>query len=102
MDMTHHPPTTAETNVSGLPGVTLLVTTGCQYCEDARSELSARSSRAELNLDIVSVGSAYGKALQAAHRPAMFPLVLIDGKRFSVGRLPRRKLDRALSKRAVR
>jgi glutaredoxin 2 len=55
-----------------------------------------------LDLDIVSVGSAYGKALQAAHRPAMFPLVLIDGKRFSVGRLPRRKLDRALSKRAVR
>lgn len=84
------------------PSVTLLVTTGCQYCEDARAELTARADRGELELDIVSVESVYGRALQATHRPAMFPLVLIDGERFSVGRLPRRKLDRTLARRAAR
>lgn len=84
------------------PKVTLLVTTGCQYCEDARNELASRADRAELDLEVVSLASEQGEALQATHRPAMFPLVLIDGERFSVGRLPRRKLDRALAKRTAR
>ena len=84
------------------PSVTLLVTTGCQYCEDARAELTARADRGELELDIVSVESAYGRVLQTTHRPAMVPLVLIDGERFSVGRLPRRKLDRSIARRRAR
>ena len=78
--------------------VTLPVTTGCNYCEDARGELAARADLGELELNVVSIDSEQGRALQATHRPSMFPLTLVDGKPFSVGRLPRRKLDRALAR----
>jgi glutaredoxin len=87
----------ANTHAAALPTVTVLVTTGCHYCEDARGELSARADRGELKLVVVPMESEQGQALQAAHRPGMFPLVLLDGKPFSIGRLPRRKLDRALA-----
>jgi glutaredoxin len=80
------------------PTVTLLVTTGCHYCEDAREELAARADHGDLELNVVSIDSEQGKALQATHRPSMFPLVLVDGQPFSIGRLPRRKLDRALTR----
>ncbi|MHB1009822.1 MAG: glutaredoxin family protein [Propionibacteriaceae bacterium] len=79
------------------PTITLLVTTGCHLCEDARSELTARADGGQVELSIVSVDSEQGRELQSTHRPSMFPLVLVDGKPFSVGRLPRRKLDRALA-----
>ncbi|WP_284550799.1 glutaredoxin family protein [Aestuariimicrobium sp. T2.26MG-19.2B] len=80
------------------PQVTLLVTTGCHYCEDASEELATRVALGELQLEVVPLASKEGEALQATHRPAMFPLVLIEGKQFSVGRLPRRKLDRMLAR----
>ena len=89
--------THADTPAAALPTATLLVTTGCHYCEDAHGELSARAERGELELVVVPTESEQGQALQAAHRPGMFPLVLLEGKAFSVGRLPRRKLDRALA-----
>ena len=91
-----------ETGVRPSPSVTLLVTTGCQYCEDALAELSARADLGELELEVVFVESAYGRTLQTTHRPGMFPLVLLEGQRFSVGRLPRRKLNRTLARRAAR
>ncbi len=102
MNTSHPAHVDVERDVRHTPKVTLLVTTGCPYCEDARSELAGRAARGLLDLDIVSVESAYGEVLQVTHRPAMFPLVLIDGERFSVGRLPRRKLDRALATRTAR
>jgi glutaredoxin len=92
----------AKTDVMLAPTVTVLVTTGCHYCEDARGELTARADRGDLELKVVSVDSEQGRALQATHRPSMFPLVLVDGKPFSVGRLPRRKLDRALASSKAR
>lgn len=78
--------------------VTLLVTQGCHFCEDARAELAARADRGELDLVVVALESEQGQMLQAAHRPTMFPLVILDGKPFSVGRLPRRKLDKTLAR----
>ena len=87
----------AGTHATALPTVTVLVTTGCHYCEDARGELSTRAERGELELVVVPIESERGQALQATHRPGMFPLVLLQGKPFSIGRLPRRKLDRALA-----
>ena len=92
----------AKTDVILAPTVTLLVTTGCHYCEDARGELTARAERGDLELTVVSVDSKQGRALQATHRPSMFPLVLVDGQPFSIGRLPRRKLDRALTRSKAR
>jgi glutaredoxin len=94
--------THANTHATALPTVTVLVTTGCHYCEDAHGELSARAQRGELELVVVPIESEQGQALQTTHRPGMFPLVLLDGKPFSIGRLPRRKLDRALASREAR
>jgi len=84
------------------PTVTLLVTTGCHYCEDARGELTTRADRGDLELNVVTIDSEQGRALQATHRPSMFPLVLLDGQPFSIGRLPRKKLDHALAHLRVR
>ena len=85
-----------------VPAVTLLVTTGCHFCEDARDDLIARAVHGDLRLNVVSLESEQGQALQATHRPSMFPLALLDGKPFSTGRLPRKKLDHALAQRRVR
>lgn len=101
---------TSQTAETGVPGaharpfakILLLVTEGCHFCEDARAELASRADRGELDLDIVTLDSACGRLLQATYRPAMFPLVLLNGKQFSVGRLPRRKLDRALARGTTR
>ena len=80
-----------------LPSVTLLTTEACHLCEDANAELRQRADRGQLALQKVAADSASGQALLARHRPAMFPLVLLDGAFFSAGRLPRRKLNRALA-----
>jgi glutaredoxin len=93
-----HARASAETEATLTPTVTLLVTTGCHYCEDARGELAARAGLGDLELNVVSIDSEQGRALQATHRPSMFPLVLVDGQPFSIGRLPRRKLDQALAR----
>jgi glutaredoxin len=86
----------AEAEASLVPRITLLVTTGCHFCDDAREELTTRALRGDVELTVVSAQSEEGRLLQASHRPSMFPLVLIDGEPFSVGRLPRRKLAHTL------
>ncbi len=80
-----------------LRSVSLVSTQACHLCEDAHSELLSRATRGQLSLDQVDAESPLGQELLARHRPAMFPLVLLDGQFFSAGRLPRRKLDRALA-----
>lgn len=79
------------------PTVTVVVTTACHLCHDAVGELAERAAQGELELNVVSAESGDGQALTAEHRPAIFPLVLLDGQYFSVGRLPRRKLDKLLA-----
>ena len=98
MNTSHYAQASAKADGTLAPTVTLLVTTGCHYCEDARDELTTRADRGDLEFNVVSVDSEQGRALQATHRPSMFPLVLLDGQPFSIGRLPRRKLDRALAR----
>lgn len=91
-----HPTESAETSDLAATEVTVVVTTACHLCEDAVTELIQRSTRGQVDLEVVQADTERGRTLPSEHRPAMFPLVLVDGKYFSVGRLPRRKLDRAL------
>ena len=79
-----------------VPRATLLTSSACHLCEDAYRELSRRAERGELCLEVVSADSEQGRRLVAAHRPAMFPLVLLDGQRLGHGRLSRRRLEAAL------
>ena len=79
-----------------VPQATLLTTAACHLCEDAHGELSARAERGELSLKVTDAESEEGRRLVATHRPAMFPLVLLDGRPLGHGRLSRRRLDAAL------
>ena len=87
---------------SSVPVVTLVTATGCHFCEDAHTTLrSLVDDGAPLRLVTIAADSAQGRDLIARHRPAMNPLVLVDGEFFSAGRLPRKKLTKALHSRRV-
>lgn len=81
------------------PTVTLVSTPACHLCLDAQAELASREAHGQLAVELVAAESAAGQALVAQHRPAMFPLVLLDGAFLTAGRLSRGKLDKALTKR---
>ena len=72
----------------------------CHLCDDAVGVLTELSGARPLDVRIVELESAEGASLVAVHRPAMNPLVLVDGAYFSAGRLPRKKLVRLLQHRS--
>ena len=82
-----------------MPTATITVVTApaCHFCADAQAALIELSHEISLRVDLVAADSETGQALVGAHRPAMFPLVLVDGVLFSTGRLPRRKLRALLT-----
>lgn len=69
----------------------------CHLCEDALGVL--REWEPALQVRAVDIRSEEGRALVERHRPALTPLVLIDGRLFSAGRLSRGKLRRLLGER---
>lgn len=71
----------------------------CHFCAEARAVLDVLAAEYPLQLEVVDIRSDRGRELVAAHRPALNPLVLLDGEFFSNGRLPRRKLDKLLAQR---
>ena len=72
------------------------------FCDDAEEALHELSADYLIDLWVVSIDSALGATLVAVHRPAMNPLVLVDGAFFSSGRLPRKKLIALLERRGDR
>lgn len=81
--------------------VTLVHATACHYCDDAMSALSALAVTWPLAVRVVDLESPEGAELVREHRPAMNPLVLVDGVFFSSGRLPRKKLAALLGARST-
>ena len=80
--------------------ITLVTAPGCHFCEDAHKTLTELTHRdPSLALQLVEAATPLGTALITEHRPAMNPLVLVDGRYFSAGRLPRRKLEALLARR---
>lgn len=79
--------------------VTVMQAPACHFCEDAEQVLAELSQRYALEVRLVELESPEGERLVAEHRPAMTPLVLVDGEFFSSGRLPRRKLEKLLQAR---
>lgn len=73
----------------------------CHLCADADAALTDMARSHLLTVRTVEASSEEGRRVVAAHRPAMFPVVLIDGVLFSVGRLPRGKLRELLEARAA-
>lgn len=79
--------------------ITLVHAEACHFCTDASRVLDEVSANFPIEVTGVNVASDQGAALVALHRPAMSPLVLVDGAFFSQGRLPRKKLEALLRTR---
>lgn len=69
----------------------------CHLCEDAIAALGQIRGRFPFNVRLVEMDSEEGRDIVARHRPALSPAVLVDGRLFSSGRLPRKKLERTLA-----
>jgi glutaredoxin len=72
--------------------ITVVYSHGCHYCDEARDALAEIGATHPLRVSYLEAASPEGAQLTAQYRVPMFPLVLVDGKFFSHGRLPRRKL----------
>jgi hypothetical protein len=81
--------------------ITLVHAPACHYCADAQVALTDLGREHPIRVDRVAADSDAGRALVGAHRPGMFPLILVDGAFFSAGRLPRRKLRDLLATKPV-
>lgn len=78
------------------PQLTLVTLPACHFCDDAHTVLGPLAEQERIRLRTVEAESPEGQSLIVLHRPAVFPLVLIDGEFLSAGRLPRRRLADAL------
>jgi hypothetical protein len=87
---------------AGAVRITLVPSPACHYCEDAIRALTELASEYTFEFEQVPLESNEGRRLVALHRPALAPLVLIDGRFFSSGRMPRKKLARLLAELAER
>ena len=81
--------------------VTLVHSPACHFCDDAAQALEELSAEYAIEVAIVGIDSTVGATLVAVYRPAMNPLVLVDGQFFSAGRLPRKKLVKLLQERGA-
>jgi hypothetical protein len=82
------------------PRITVVSVPDCHLCDDARALLSS-FPEGELVVAYLAADSDAGRALVGRHRPALAPLVLLDGEFLSSGRLSRGRLRRALRARAA-
>ncbi len=82
--------------VDPIPVVTMVRAPACHFCHEAEETLGALAEAGAIALTILDSDSDDGRHLVAEHRPALAPLVLLDGEFFSAGRLPRKKLARTL------
>lgn len=69
----------------------------CHLCADAVDAL--RAADGAIIVRVVESASEEGQQLLATHRPAILPLVLVDGTLFGAGRLSRGRLHRLLEER---
>lgn len=82
--------------------VTVVTSAECHFCEDAQAALAVLAKSYPLEVRLVGAESPAGQALLRRHGGGMFPLVVVNGKVFSAGRLPQRKLERLLATRPGR
>lgn len=82
--------------------ITLVVSTGCHFCQDARDALDELGLEFRLEVTELDLRSPGGMELAQRHGAGMSPLVLLDAGLVSSGRLPRNKLRKLLMARTAR
>ena len=86
-------------NVPTIARIEVVTARDCHLCEDALDTLGSIRQLWPLDVREIPDDSPEGRDLLSTWRPALQPMVLVDGRLFSVGRLPRRKLARLLERR---
>jgi glutaredoxin len=81
--------------------VTLLTQADCGFCDVAKQILARVGGEFPLHVREVDLATADGQRLATSAGVLFPPGVLLDGQPFSYGRLPERKLRRALQQRAT-
>ena len=81
--------------------VTVVHSAACHFCEDAIVALRELGQDYPLAIETIDAADPRGEDLMRVHRAPMYPLVLVEGVLFSVGRLPRTKLRHRLGLLAV-
>lgn len=79
--------------------ITIVESTACHFCRDAEQALAELSGEYPLRVEHLQAIQPVGAALVVRHRVPMLPLVLVEGRYFSHGRLPRGKLRHLLDAR---
>jgi len=70
----------------------------CHLCEDALESLAELAKAYPFDVRVLEIDSDEGRAIVTRYRPALSPAVVIDGRLFSSGRLPSKKLRRVLER----
>lgn len=99
--MTSHPQIDGSSD--GSPDsltMTVVETAACHLCDDAHGVLDEFARRGySIEVTTLDLRSSEGQALMQHHRAALSPLVLVEGRFFSQGRLSRGRLARLLEDR---
>lgn len=79
--------------------ITIVVSEACHWCEEAHRALEEFAQTYPVTIESIDARDEAGQRLLHAHAASMYPLVLVDGRYFSHGRMPRRRLGSLLSQR---
>ena len=80
-----------------MTAITLLTQQDCALCEHAKRVLARVGEDHPLQVTEIALSSHQGRALAERAGVVFAPGVLVDGRRFSYGRLSERKLRRVLT-----
>lgn len=72
--------------------VLVVTSPACHLCDDALEALGELVNEYDLSIRETSIDSVEGRTVFQRFRPPLPPFVVIDGRLFSSGRLPRKKL----------
>jgi len=80
--------------------VVVVSTPACHMCDEAERALEGLRREFPLWVRVVDIRSPEGARIFQEHQAPMLPVVLVSGRLFSAGRLPRKKLLRWLERAA--
>ena len=90
------PDGTIESTKHSNSEITFVTSDGCHFCNDAKHLLDDLATRFPLEITEVDLTSAEGRSIAIRWRVPFPPVILINGEYHGHGRIPGRKLTKAL------